>query len=233
MITKVQLSFNGNEYSYSYETTDDSGVGCIREIVTQNDYKLNRFSNLENKTILDIGANHGLATIILAKQNPNSKVYCFEPNSKLYEIILVNIKDNELQNVVAYNKAVNSNKSLFLIENAKVSGASTVGYDKTQMENFYRNYGISQVEIECISIDEFLSEEKIDNIFLMKIDCEGSEFDILTKSELLFKDIKIENIVGEFHDLSYFYDKQISSAELLTKCKQNITGIVDISILRI
>jgi FkbM family methyltransferase len=182
---------------------------------------------------VDIGANHGLVTLILAKQNPKSKIFCFEPNSRLYDIILTNIRDNNLTNVVAYNKAVNTNKTLFLIENSEVSGASTLGYDKNQMQNFYKNSQVKEVQVECISIDEFITEEKIENIHLLKIDCEGSEFDILTKSKLLFDEVKIENIVGEFHDLSYYYDKEMSSNDLLEICRKKIEGIVNVSILKI
>jgi FkbM family methyltransferase len=240
MVQQKKINFNGNDYTYNYYVNDDSGLGSIIEMITNGEYGLERFTNIDNKTILDIGGNHGLATVILAKQNPKSTVYTFEPNPKIYKVLESNVEINGLTNVKLFNKALHTKKGLKLMEHPRCSGASILSNEKESMDSFYKRraiYGSSdvvEIEIESISIDEFLIDEKINKIYLLKIDCEGSEFDILMNSKLLFKDVVVDNIIGEFHDLSYNINPvEINSEGLLEICKKNIKGINDIKILKL
>jgi len=97
-------NFNSNNYIFYINNNDLSGIGCIKEIIINNEYILDNFINLEKKIIFDIGANIGIATIVLAKQNPNSLIYAFEPFLNSYNTLLENIKLNNLKNIVAINK---------------------------------------------------------------------------------------------------------------------------------
>lgn len=233
------INFNNNEYDYHYIDSDDSGLGSIIEMIDNNEYDLKRFTNMKDNIILDIGANHGLATIILAKQNPESLVYSFEPNPMVFEVLKTNVSKNNLLNVILVNKAVHSEKNLKLIKHPLCSGASIMGVNKEKMDNYYNIqnpiYGkttIEEITIDTISIDEVLSMFKIKNIHLLKIDCEGSEYDIFTTSKMLFNEIKIDNIVGEFHDLSY-NEVNLTANDLVSLCENNINGIIDIKILKL
>ncbi len=75
MYTTVSFIYSDNKYKLCINPDDSSGNGCIREIITRNNYGLDNFKNITS-TIIDIGANCGVATIILAKQNPKS-IYIF------------------------------------------------------------------------------------------------------------------------------------------------------------
>jgi FkbM family methyltransferase len=235
----ITLNFNNNEYTYHYVDGDDSGLGSIIEMIDNNEYDLKRFVGIKNKTIFDIGANHGLATIILAKQNPESTIYSFEPNPHIFNLLKTNVEANNLTNVILTNKAVHSDKNLKLIKHPLCSGASIMGVNKEKMDAYYNVqnpiYGkttLEELSIDTISIDEILVEFKIKNIHLLKIDCEGSEYDIFTTSNLLFNKTKINNIIGEFHDLTY-NEVKLTSHDLLDICKKNIDGIIDIKILKL
>jgi len=230
-----EIIFNNNKYSYTYDENDVSGLGCEFEIVTNNEYGLHRFGEVNDKIFVDIGANHGLATIILAKQNPLSKIFSFEPNPIVFKILKSNVINNGLGNVILVNKAVHSNKDLKLMKHPYCSGANIMSNDASKINKYYITQNLHQnpteISVETISFDEFLLENDIIEIFLLKIDCEGSEFDILGNSNLLFDKITISNIVGEFHDLSY-NDVKFKSANLMKLCTDNIHGIIDVSILK-
>jgi FkbM family methyltransferase len=231
MIIK-EISFNNNVYSYAYNETDPSGLGCVSEIIKNNEYGLERFNNITDKIFIDIGANHGVATIILAKQNPFSKIFSFEPNPVVFGILQTNVINNGLNNVILINKAVHSNKGLKLISHPHWSGGNIMGSDGLKLSQHYNTKKITEISVETISFDNFLVEKNITEIFLLKIDCEGSEFDIIGKSKILFKKTTISNIIGEFHDLSY-NDVDLTSADLINLCKNNINGIIDVSILKL
>jgi hypothetical protein len=66
------FTYNNNEYTVNSNDADPSTVGSIDEIVLRDEYLLHNFINSKGQVFLDIGANCGIATIIFAKQNPDS-----------------------------------------------------------------------------------------------------------------------------------------------------------------
>lgn len=225
------FTYMGKEFIVNYDTNDNSGIGCINEIVIRNEYNLDKYCNQKNKVFVDIGANLGIATIIMAKLNPESIVYSFEPFKKTFDLLVKNIELNSLTNVKAFNLAVSNktNKTLDLSILNWMSGANSTCADAKLFENNWNSVDVQKVD--CISFDEIILINKIDKIHLLKIDCEGAEFDIIYDSDL-FKDKIVENIVGEFHDLKY--NKALNrSKELIEYCEKHVDGICKISILQI
>lgn len=226
----IEFTYNSFVYKYTHNINDISGVGCISEIVDNDEYKLDNFININDKTIIDIGANTGVATIILAKQNPKSIVYSFEPDSEVFKLLEKNIEDNNLDNVKAFNMAIHTEER-YLYISPLWSGGNTLVSDDELFKQYFKT-DVRKVKINTISIDDFITQNNIDEIYLLKIDCEGSEFDFFLNSKLIFKTVSINNIVGEFHDFVYSADKNdTKSSELLNYCKDNIDGIVKICIL--
>lgn len=74
-----------------------------------------------------------------------------------------------------------------------------------------------------------IKKNNIQSIELLKIDCEGAEYDIIYGSDKIKEKI-VKNIVGEFHNLKYTNTKN-KSDELLNYCKLYVDGIISISIL--
>jgi len=228
---KSTFQYNGKTYNYCINTADPSGEGCIAEIVIRNEYKLHQYQDLYS-SIIDIGGNCGIATIILAKQNPESTVYAFEPHFPTYELLVENVRLNDLKNVKPFNLAVSnsSEKTLELYFSPLCSGGNTTCSEKEVMDrHFGTNVGGSTVK--CISLDDIILENHIASVELLKIDCEGAEFDILYHSKAL-KDGVIKNIAGEFHDLIYNTKAENNSLKLIEYCKPFVENI-QVSILRI
>jgi len=240
METKKIITYGDNEFNYYYDNIDKSGIGCIIEIVDRDEYGLTRFKNLKGKNIIDIGANHGLVTIILAKQNPESTIYSFEPNPHVFKWLERNVKENNLTNVKYYNRAIHSSETLKIVSHPNCSGLSIMDDSGDKLDEFYNHkhrnvYGyakIEEFEVPTFSMDTILTDENIDDIHLMKIDCEGSEYDILTTSDLLFNKVNIENMIGEFHNLQY-NNYKMEASDLLKLCKDKINGVVELTILNL
>ena len=226
------FNYNNNNYIFKYNPEDRSELWCIDEIVRDNDYILHNFVDNIDKHILDIGANCGVATIILAKQNPLSKVYSFEPDPYLYEILKVNIISNNLTNVKLFNLAVSKNNmdTLQLLFHPHYSGGNTTYSDSDNFNNYFKIES-KNINVKAISLDEIIYNNNIDEIELLKIDCEGAEYDIIYDSEE-FKKNKIKNIVGEFHNLSYNKIKY-RAEDLIDYSKKYISGIFNIRILNV
>ena len=223
--------YNNMHYLFNYYESDPSGLGCITEIVDRNEYQLDQFMNLEKKSLLDIGANCGVATIILAKQNPLSTVYSFEPDKRVIELLKANVAANQLNNVIIHNYAVSKRdiESLELCMHPHYSGGNSTYSDKDQFNTTFTT-DIITYTVPVISLDAIIDKYAITEIELLKIDCEGGEYDILYDSTYV-KNRYVANIVGEFHNLHYNTKVIHTAEELLVYCNEHIAGLKKISIL--
>ena len=226
---KTSFIFCETLFEVEYDPIDTTGLGCIREIVLNNDYLLDEFINQKDKKFIDIGSNLGIATIIMAKLNPESTVYSFEPFKKAYDMLVNNIKLNSLTNVKTFNLAVSNktNKSLKINIHETMSGASSTYAKQDLFENQWDTKLYDTVD--CISFDEIIKNNSMTEIELLKIDCEGAEYDIIYDSDL-FKNNIVKNIIGEFHDLTYNQTSHKSS-DLIDYCHLYVKGIIKISTL--
>ncbi|MFA5886954.1 MAG: FkbM family methyltransferase [Patescibacteria group bacterium] len=142
--------------------------------------------------IIDIGAHIGSFTLYLKNKLPSSRVYCFEPAQSNYNILVDNINLNGLQNVKAIKMAL--------------AGKSGSAYLKTAglNSNAY-NLGNAGEAVASIDLDTFLRGENLENIDLLKMDCEGTEYEILSN----FKQLnKIKSIILEYHRLDDQFNGQ-------------------------
>ena len=143
----------------------------------------------EGDVVLDIGANIGFYTLIMAKLvGEKGRVYAFEADPTNFNILKKNIQVNGYKNVVAINKAVlDCNKTIkFYIDEGNTAGNSLFKGDKQKYN-----------EVDAIKLDDYFSKrEKID---FVKIDIEGSKGRAIKgMTNLLDKNKKIK-IITEFY----------------------------------
>jgi len=223
------FTFENNEYIYTPDSNDASVYGCIREIVLNNEYRLDLFKNRVGKYFIDIGANCGIASIILAKQNPNSTILAYEPNPQCFQLLKSNVEINKLKNIKIFNMGVSDNitKNLLLTITPGFSGGGTTYAKQGEFKQAYNVSGPDVLAVECTSLDNIVKDSNISEIELLKIDCEGAEYSIIYNSEY-FKQKIVKNIVGEFHSLNYT-DVDNDIEKLLMYCKIYVSGLLKIT----
>ena len=187
----------------------------------EKDFKIN-----SNMIILDLGANQGLFSLYALSKG--AFVYSYEPDNNNYSLLKENIKLNNLENKnKSFPYAVSTkNGTIDLYSPGKNKTAntaliSTSGDYITGLQNI-DNYEVEHQQVKTISLEKILSG--LNNIDLLKIDCEGAELDILKSAS--FESLKkVKNIVMEIH-------KAYSQEELFFKMKSlgfNITAYEKIS----
>ncbi len=145
-------------------------------------------SSKEEITILDVGANIGLSTIHFKQRFPLAEVLCFEPFKKNYDYLNLNIQSSNFQNIKTFQLGVAGEKrhSLLYIHK-KNSGAHSI---------YPEELSLGSVEIELISLQDALNLTKTGKCDILKLDCEGAEYEII-KSITPVMTAKIKQIYYE------------------------------------
>ena len=156
-------------------------------------------------TYLDIGANQGNFSL-LPLFDPSIICYGFEPNPAMFEIFTENIKLNSLEkNVKAFNIGVSNTIEKLKLKvplDASDHGLSTFAdnpKDRFSYDNKPGDYKI--VEVDCLTLDNIVTQLEIESLDVIKIDTEGSELNILLGGEQSLRKFK-PVIVMEYQDIN-------------------------------
>lgn len=192
---------------------EDDPDGGVAKIICREISELYAFDTIEfndGDVILDIGAQVGIVSCYLGKKYPNTKIYAFEPVPENYRRLLRNLQANNVTNVTAINKALSSDgRTLALSGDLR---ANSGGISALTTPN-----GHPAFTVESVTLASIFEDYAINRVKLLKIDCEGAEYEILlAKPELLDC---IDYMRGEFHvnqrilDLGYNPDKLMELCE--------------------
>ncbi len=177
-------------YDSIWSSTSDVVAG---EINNNPEYSFENIDFKEGDSVIDIGGNIGMISIFLAKKYPFLKIYAFEPVKQNYYNFLKNIKLNNIPDgiITVENKAVTKDgRNITMSICYHNMGGSSVSNDGNQNEN---------TAVPSVTLQSILDEHKIDTLKLLKIDCEGSEYEILYNA--LPKTLSsIKHLHGEFHN---------------------------------
>jgi FkbM family methyltransferase len=143
------------------------------------------------KNIIEIGANIGVFTIYAASQEKNVVIYAYEPIKDNYDLLSRNITLNSLNNQVkSFNLGIASTagkKTFYLINSVKHTITSS--HEKA-----------SSITLDCITLQDIFTNNKIDTVDLLKMNCEGAEYEIFYNTPQTYLK-KINEIRMEFHNV--------------------------------
>jgi FkbM family methyltransferase len=166
-------------------------------------------------TVLDLGGHVGMFSIYLAKRFPFVRIYAYEPSLANYEHFRMNLIANEVRNVQVFNRAITKDGRILGMIAYYQSNSGGVTAHLRNMKLPHRiNFKAKSLTLEAI-----FSQNQIERCKLLKIDIEGSEYEVLLTSGCLHK---VDYLVGEFHINDYLAEKGYSIAALHEHLKQFI-----------
>lgn len=165
---------------FNRESLRDQEPGSYVEIFDQNIYAVEDHE-VKNNIVIDIGANLGMFSIFCSEKGAKI-IYAVEAQPVIYQNgLLENVK--HFENIVPLNYAVydTDNEQVHIINHHV---GSRVG-------------GLDGDLVETITLKKLLDQQAItESNMLLKLDCEGSEFNIILSSEIdilrRFKTIHLE-----------------------------------------
>lgn len=146
--------------------------------------------------VIDIGAAIGDYSIHTAFGRPRTVIYAFEPYPESYQLLLKNLTLNAIDNVFAFQEAVWSQSgrlALNLIEEEPLKIASQSPSEMAETNDV--------MMVEAVTLEQVLERQALVKVDLLKLDCEGAEYEILMKAPAKTL-AKIQRIVMEYHDVN-------------------------------
>ncbi len=159
----IRMELVLNEYVqsqlYLFGTFEPATVKVLKRLVKSGD------------TVLDIGANVGYLSLVLAKCVGNSgKVFSFEPDAKNFALLKRNLELNADCNIEPIATAVSDSHQPIRLYHAKFdfnAGAHSMLPSEKHSTDF--------IEISATTIDDFAKSHELKKIDVIKIDIEGAE----------------------------------------------------------
>ena len=193
----AKLRWHGRDIIYRPATSDPL---AIYQVLLRRGEKAEYYlpEKLQPEVIIDIGSNIGMSLVFFHEQFPNAKIYGFEPHPETFRILEQNVAG--LPGIKVFNYALGA-------ANADVA----VPFDGADFSRFTlsKNPGgdwsgpLSPTFCRVRHAREVVNELGLTNADLIKIDCEGAEYDVLTSLPIELVR-KCKWIVGEMHDASAF-----------------------------
>ncbi len=126
--------------------------------------------------VIDIGANHGVYTLSMAKAvGPGGKVWAFEPASSTAHYLATSIEANHFRHVVLDRSALSNRVGTAALSLHGNSELNSLGGDSAA--------GGRSEDVAVITLDECMKRFDWTRIDFVKIDAEGEELNILAGGE--------------------------------------------------
>jgi len=150
----------------------------------------------ECSTIIDLGANIGLASLYLASAYPSARIVAVEPNRENFELLKTNLED-----LIQENRCVP-------VQAAVWSTRKVLTADPQCLPDAYNAYRLLEQpsrqnaldHVQGLTMPEILATSDVQQVDLLKVDIEGAEMELF-RNDLSWLD-RVGAIAIEFHGRS-------------------------------
>lgn len=199
---------------------EKGGTGAYALGEVSSVYKLPEMDFNPGDVVIDVGANVGAISCWIGVHHPEVRVYAFEPVKPSYDLLVENLEANGCTNVQAFNMAITGDGrdvSVYgaLDENA---GGASVYLDDGNGEVFHA---------KSVTLAEFMESQAIERVRLLKLDCEGSEYEILESSWDVLA--RVDAVRAEFHENDLIRE-QYDTSGIIAKLQDAVPDVSDIRI---
>ncbi|MGG7073547.1 FkbM family methyltransferase [Campylobacter sp. 9BO] len=189
--------FNNVKFlKYNFDIPDlQSFIWQFKEIFVDEIYRFK--TNTKKPIIYDCGANIGTSCLYFKEIFKSAKIKAFEADPMIADILKTNMNKNNIDNIEIINSAVWINEDGIEFGSEGADGGSV-----------YANN--NRIKTKSIRLKDLINEDSVD---LLKMDIEGSEYDVLKDCSDSLKNVR--NIFVEYHSWNYKNQKLSEILEIL------------------
>jgi FkbM family methyltransferase len=183
------------DHEFLFYSTPTAPI-LINEIFSDNYRVLENSHNINfqpGDIVLDVGANEGVFSIMLAKLYPQIQIIAFEPVPETYFSLLRNIGLSGCTNITPYNIGLGApgqpTTTIYTNKDGSNSGGASACLTPIPTSHL-------PITVALTSLDEAFTHYHIPTCKLLKMDVEGMEYEILYGSKKLSL---VSFFAGEIH----------------------------------
>lgn len=177
------------KYRLKLFLTSLNDLFIVGEVFANEVYRPLVNTTLKNKVVVDIGSFIGITPIYFALLG--AKVLGYEVLPVHHHFSLLNLKANDLMNRAVINHAaVGGIKRKIAVPLRHTDFAYSIRESALKTNDF--------TYVDVITLEDIIEKNSIDKVHLLKLDCEGCEYELLRSIDV--KNLrKIKELIMEFH----------------------------------
>jgi FkbM family methyltransferase len=179
-----------------------------KEII--NFFKKNIIGDIIN--LIDVGAHHGETIKLFNIKFNIHNIYAFEPSYRNFKVLEKKTKNIKNTNLRIYNHGIGETEGIFDFNESDESQSSTlfkINYKSNyykRKKNLLRFFKKKQdlfftTKVNIKTLNDFLIDQKIKNVEILKIDTEGYDFNVIKSLENKLSFIKYIYFEHHFHNM--------------------------------
>ena len=181
--------------------------------------------DLNVKVAIDVGAHKGEFLSYLLKLNNIEKIHVFEPQKKIFSELVNKFSNN--RKIVLNNFAISNEIGNKIIKINKLTSTSTFSeiserslwFKLKNIILFSQNSIDDSYQVSTQKLDNYIKEQNITKIDLLKIDTEGHEINVLNGLENTLRRQTIKYILIEINLTKMYKNYNVSEIENFLKEK--------------
>lgn len=162
----------------------------FREIWVDRRYDLGELPTPLDGVVVDIGAHVGLFSMWVGSLFPGSRIVAVEPSPRAASYLRRNVASLRGADITVVEAAC-----------GRAHGRAFLRLGRSEMTNSLYSERVGQssdLEVEVLTLEEVFARSGIERCALLKLDCEGAEYDILGGASVETLS-RVERIVLEYH----------------------------------
>jgi FkbM family methyltransferase len=174
-----------------YDGCASLAANRVAEELSNDVYGLETISFQPEDIVIDVGAHVGIVSLYLAKRWPFLRIFAFEPHPANHANFIENLRLNNVSNVYLFRQAITADRrSIMLRLVDSNTGGATAVFDVAGA------YSVGP--IESVTLQDIFEQTvaPAQRCRLLKIDCEGMEYEILPSPVL----DRVDFLAAEFHE---------------------------------
>lgn len=185
-----QIKLFGKSLTLSMRNDGDQVIA--NEVLQEREYRFcDEIIKNAQLAVIDIGGHLGFFALYASVLNPKVPIYSFEPHLGNYALLKENLKQNRIKNVFPKNLAISNQvgEVELMISKEDLNHSIVHAIEQTG----------ERQKVSSITLEKMIDRHHLGHIDLLKIDCEGAEFQILEDTPGHVFD-KVSHIALEYHD---------------------------------
>lgn len=213
---KRPLKFTTRPYPINFEVPEGL-YQVFKEIFMEDFYEAEKLMAKlpANPLVIDVGANAGFFNVLLFSKLKTARVFAYEPLASNIELFRKTIELNDaMKNIRLTQVAVTGSEKdsieLFTedTEDNTVVSSIFAGFNKLNQK---------KISVPARSLTSIIEQNNFEKVDLLKLDCEGSEYDIIYNTDAAVLN-KIYAMVIEVHEI----DEDQNNLNSLDQCLKSL-----------